>query len=192
MIHTTRGLPLWRNDEQIISCGIYQMQFLSLAVGNVMFNKSRQPTNKMLTTISIALYNQSIPMVTKFFLISVLFFIFQTSFSQTSKETTVKKIKAFLEQNSVAPGKNVPPKEVTVYFNKADKIIDIDGFQLPLQEVKTAYYLIQSTKHGVSFDCKGTNCITDPKGKAIDWFAIAFFSKQNCYDFIDLVSQLKQ
>ncbi len=130
-------------------------------------------------------------MLSRLALTSLLFIIGLTAFSQDTKEATVKKIKAFLEKHSVAPGKNAPPKEVTIFFNKADTIIDIDGFQLPLQEVKTAYYLIQSVKPGVSFDCKGTNCITDPKGKSIDWFAIAFFSKQNCYDFIELISQLK-
>jgi hypothetical protein len=131
-------------------------------------------------------------MLKRLFLLPLLVIISLTTFSQDNKEATIKKIKAFLEQHSLAPGKNAPPKEVVVFFNKADKIIDIDGFQLPLLDVKTAYYLIQSSKHGVSFDCKGTNCITDPKGKSIDWFAIAFFSKQNCYDFIDLISQLKQ
>ena len=130
-------------------------------------------------------------MLNRLVLTSLLFIASLTAFSQGTKAATVKKIKAFLEKYSVAQGRNAPPKEVTIFFNKADKIIDIDGFQLPLQEVKTAYYLIQSVRHGVSFDCKRTHCIRDPKGKSIDWFAIAFFSKQNCYDFIELISQLK-
>lgn len=123
-----------------------------------------------------------------------LFLISLTSFSQDSKDVIVKRIKTFIKQYSVTPGTNKTGKNSIVYYNKVDKILDIDGFQIPLLEVKTSYYYSkQQSNHCVSFDCRNENdCVMDPQGYGNTGFAAPFINKQKCYEFIELISQLKK
>lgn len=116
------------------------------------------------------------------------------SFSQDSKAITVNKIKVFMKQYSVKPGASIPIGEnFVIYFNNADKILDIEGYQIPLLEVKTAYSLSKiADGHYVSFDCKSEDCIKYPNGGYGVGFSMAFLTKKNCYDFIELISQLKR
>ena len=108
--------------------------------------------------------------------------------AQSGKSALTQKIKAFIKANSVLSGKNP-----VIYFNNVDKIIDIDGYRIPLNEVKTTYnYHQTSYGHCVDFDCRSGNCITQADGSGAIGFAVAFKTKKNCYDFIDLISQLKK
>lgn len=84
-------------------------------------------------------------------------------------------------------------QNTVIYFNKVDNVLDIDGIQIPLKEVKTAYYYSkQASNHCVSFDCKNEDCIIDQQGQNHTGFAAPFISKQKCYEFMELVSQLKK
>jgi len=123
-------------------------------------------------------------------LIFSLFYV--TSFSQDSKDITVKEIKEFIKHYAVNLITKKTGRNSVIYFNKVEKIIDIDGYQISLQDVKTTYYFSESMNHCVSFDCKGVDCILQPNGSDARGFAIPFLSKKNCYDFIDLINQLKK
>lgn len=79
----------------------------------------------------------------------------------------------------------------SVFYNKAENIIDIDNYQVPVDDVKTTYFLTDTKDHCVSFDCKHGHCITSTEDGKLEGFAIPFLSKQNCYDFIELINQLK-
>ena len=114
------------------------------------------------------------------------------TYSQESKETTVKKIKAFLHQYQVNISTGKTGNNPTIYYNKLEKIIDIDGYQIPLQEVKTTYYVSQTGHKCVSFDCRLDDCIVKPTGGLQTGFAIPFLTKSNCYSFIELINQLKK
>ena len=66
----------------------------------------------------------------------------------------------------------------TIYYNKIEHIIDIDGYQIPLQEVKITYSLYQKSIDRVSFDSKLEDCITNPDGNIQTGFSIPFLTKK--------------
>lgn len=116
-----------------------------------------------------------------------------SSFSQDKKDVIIKQIKIFIKEYSVTPGTNRTGKNSVIYYNKVDKVLDIDGFQIPLQEVKTTYYYSKKLyNHCVSFDCRNEDCIIDPQGQNHSGFSAPFISKEKCYKFMELISQLKQ
>lgn len=130
--------------------------------------------------------------MTKFILVASFILCCTSIFSQDSKDMTVKKIKIFLHQYQVNISTGKTGNNPIIYYNKVEKIIDIDGYQIPLQEVKTTYYISQTYNQCVSFDCKLNDCITKPDGDIQTGFAIPFLTKKNCYDFIELINQLKK
>lgn len=128
----------------------------------------------------------------KVFFIALLMLFGTSTYSQDSKDATIKKIKIFLHQYLVNISTGETGNNPTIYFNKVEKIIDIDGYQIPLQEVKTVYYMTENGANCVSFDCRNDNCIVKPSGNLQIGFAIPFLSKSNCYAFIELINQLKK
>lgn len=130
--------------------------------------------------------------MSKFIFIASFILCCTSTFSQDSKGLTVKKIKAFLHQYQVNISTRETGNNPTIYYNKVKKIIDIDGYQIPLQEVKTTFYISQTYNECVSFNCKLKDCITKPDGDMQTRFAIPFLTKRNCYDFIELINRLKK
>lgn len=125
---------------------------------------------------------------------TILFFFALTSFSQTNKSLTVTKIKKFLDQYSVMPGTSNTGKNTVVYYNKVDKILDIDNIKIPLLEVKITYFFVKNSEdHCVSFECKeSTECIVGQDEETILGFMAPFKTKKQCYDFISLIDELKR
>lgn len=124
-------------------------------------------------------------------LIAVMFGFCLTSFSENGVDMAIKKIKALMKESSAKPGTaSMTYKSPTIYFNKIEKILDIDGWQIPLQEVKISYtYEAKFQNHCVSFDCRGHDCIFE-SGEYHSGFSAPFISKQKCYEFIELINQL--
>lgn len=133
-------------------------------------------------------------MKNKYIILLALCFLSFFATAQNTKESTVKKIKTFIYQYSVSPETNKTGKKAVVYFNKVDEILDIDGHQIPLQEVKTTYYYSKDFRnHCVSFNCISGDCIINPQGEYMDGgFAAPFLNKKYCYEFMELINQLKR
>lgn len=132
-------------------------------------------------------------MIYKLFFTLLLSFYSFTSFSQSNNETTIKKIKLFINQYSVDPETNKIGKKAIIYYNKVDRILDIDNRLVPLLEVKTTYYFSKEfNKHCVTFHCKENDCVSTPNEGYVRGFSIPFMNKQKCYELIELISQLKK
>lgn len=125
---------------------------------------------------------------------AIICFFALTSFAQTNKNLTVTKIKNFLDHYSTMPGTSNTGKNTIVYYNRVDKILDIDNIKIPLLEVKTTYFFIkESEDHCVSFDCKESKeCIIGQDEENILGFMAPFKTKKQCYDFISLIDELKR
>jgi hypothetical protein len=79
-----------------------------------------------------------------------------------------------------------------IYFNQIEKVLDIEGYQIPLLEVKILYvYNNEFGNHLVGFNCNNSSCIYNSKGKKSLAFSVPFISKQKCYEFIDLINKIK-
>lgn len=129
----------------------------------------------------------------KLFFTLLLSFYSVTSLAQSNKETTIKKIKVFINQYFVNPSTNKIGNKSIIYYNKVDKILDIDNHLTPLLEVKTTYYFSKEfNKHCVKFDCKENDCVSTPNDGYISGFSIPLMNKQKCYELIELISQLKK
>ena len=113
--------------------------------------------------------------------------------SQNNSSNTISKIKKFLYSYAVSPNSKNTGKNMTVYYNKVENIIDIDNCRIPLLDVKISYYYYKDTdNHCVSFDCKNkVKCIIAPEEEEVLATMLPFKTKKNCYDFIELVNQLK-
>ena len=132
-------------------------------------------------------------MIYKLFFTLLLSFYSFTSFAQSNIETATKKIQLFINQYSVSAETNKIGKKAIIYYNKVDKILDIDNYLIPLLEVKTTYYFSkQFNKHCVKFDCKENDCVSTPDDRYVSGFSIPFMNKQKCYELIELISQLKK
>ena len=129
----------------------------------------------------------------KIITLSLCFFTL-ISYSQTSKNLTVNKIKIFLNTYSYFPDSPNKSRKTVVYFNKVDNILDIDNYRIPLSEVKTTYFFFKEyDAHCIWFSCKeGVECITKPDEENVVGFKIPIKSKKNCYDFIELIEELKK
>jgi len=124
--------------------------------------------------------------------LTISFFSF-TSFAQSNNETTIKKIKLFINQYSIDPETNKIGKKAIIYFNKVERILDIDNRLIPLLEVKTTYYYSKEfNKYCVNFECKENDCVSTPNEGYVGGFAIPFMNKQKCYELIELINQLKK
>ncbi|PWK29246.1 hypothetical protein LV89_00086 [Arcicella aurantiaca] len=107
-------------------------------------------------------------------------------YSQSNFENTYKKVKSFYITNAVGQ------KHSTFFVNKADNIIEIADYQIPIFEVKCEYERSERGYHWVEFNCFTGNCIYRNKSdKPLSGFGIKFKSKEDCYTFINLISDLK-
>jgi hypothetical protein len=129
----------------------------------------------------------------KILLTTVFTILCLTTFSQDNKDPILKKIKTFINRYSVTFGTSKTGKNPIIYYNRGDKILDIDGYQTPLLEVKATYYYFNETSNDcVSFDCRSNDCVINPGGQKCSDFFVPFLNKKYCYDFIELINQLKK
>ena len=128
----------------------------------------------------------------KFIFIFVIFFS-KSLYSQNSRDLTIKKINKFLNLHSINIQSGKAITNSTVFYNIKEELLDIDGAQIPLREVKVFYKTCLIDRNCVSFGClESNNCILNSNGEIHTGFGIAFLTKKNCYDFIELVNQLKK
>lgn len=113
-----------------------------------------------------------------------------SSYSQSTANDKVNQIKTFFQKNCLAES------EKTVFYNKAEKIIEFDGYQIPYMETKVTYSFNNehySFSDFVYFECKYNNkCIIDPENNGHLGFYIPFASKSKAYQFINLISELRE
>jgi hypothetical protein len=114
------------------------------------------------------------------------------SFAQT-ENIIIGKIKYHMKMYSVNATTKKVGTNATIYFNNSEKIIDIDGYQIPLLDTKCFYrYSSDFNLNVVSFECFDENeCVTFLNGST-SRFSTAFTSKKSCYSFIDLIAKLKR
>lgn len=123
-------------------------------------------------------------------LIILMLIIANFSYSQTTANDKLNQIKSFFQKNCLATS------EKTFFYNKAEKILEFDGFQIPFMKVK-AVYEFNNTYYPfsdfVTFICKyDNNCIVGPDNVHDRGFLMPFASKAKCYEFINLISELRE
>ena len=98
-------------------------------------------------------------------------------------------------QNNAAVGGK--PKHI--FINRFNKSIDILGFQILLDSVKTVYRFDDTLKsiyrNQVAFECESTsqkNCIKNALNEYSSALFISFKSKSACYDFMNLLFEIKE
>lgn len=125
--------------------------------------------------------------------ITLLFTITLTINAYTQNlKFTLGKVKQIINESSISITTGEKSK-AEVYYNASDKIIDIDGFQIPLLEVKPFYLFDEKrNRHVVNFVCNTGECITDSEMHKVIGMGLAFTSKKICYDFIAAISDLKK
>jgi hypothetical protein len=143
------------------------------------------------TKTTILTVNSTLMNMRKIFLTLLLTVSFSSIFSQ-SKQLTLNKLKTFMHQYQINLRTHKTGNNPIIFYNDVEKILDIDGTQIPLFDVKTTYYVNETGNHCVSFDCKNEDCISKPEGNVQTGFAIPFLTKKNCYDFISIINQLKR
>jgi len=95
-------------------------------------------------------------------------------------------------KNNVATSK---PKDI--FINKFNKSIEIEGHQVSVDSVKAIYFFDNAAKSSyqnqVKFECNTGNCIIyDVKNEKVSGLRIAFKTKQACYDFINILSEIRK
>lgn len=114
------------------------------------------------------------------------------SYSQDEIKVIINKI----NQNLSTYGADPTLKEV--FLNRQEKILDIQGFQIPLEKTKEIYEPDARTYQGikitgkVTFECEW-NCIENTEeNKMNSGVGFSFKSKKGAYLFIELIYQLKK
>ncbi len=122
----------------------------------------------------------------------ILLFISTLRISDSKAQSTVDSY--FLEMERFFIKHSELISERYIYLNGSEKIIDITGSQIPLNEVKVTYRLYNNSKHLVDFSCKeeGVSCIKSEEEKTSISIGIPFDTKKSCYDFINMISELKK
>jgi len=82
----------------------------------------------------------------------------------------------------------------TIFYNKIENTIDIDGTTISLNNIHLSYEF-EDGKHWIKFRCSKTNnCIvlqTDDENTVNLGVDFNFKTKSACYKFIDLIGTLK-
>lgn len=116
-------------------------------------------------------------------LITVLLISFGTMFSQ-SRDNILNELSDLLKSNN-------NPSEL--YYNDADNILDLIGYQIPLDYIEYRY--TESDGAMLGFQCthwKKTNWIYDPKAdEYFENLAIPMNDKESVYIAIDLIPRLR-
>jgi hypothetical protein len=109
------------------------------------------------------------------------------TYAQTSDEAFLK-VKKFYSENFKREGKETP-----IYFNKAENILNLDNFSIPIKEVKILYVNRDGTDI-VLFDCDDCIIVMNKYNKLEYWsgFGLAFYSKEDSYEFINLLNNLRE
>ncbi len=124
----------------------------------------------------------------KLILLSV--FIFFSQFSNSQSKTS----KLISEINQNFNTFSVKEKQVQIFLNRKEWILDINDYQIPLNEVKIKYYSDPRTVNGLKregllvFECN-SDCI-GYKDSYVLSIGFAFKNKKSAYETIDLINNL--
>lgn len=125
-------------------------------------------------------------------LLLVMSFIILPSYGQNKEDIAFNKVKDFYFKKVL--GRNTG--ETSIYFNRNEKAVDIIGYLIPILKVKIKYTEAdRKAKHFVEFICETDGCILksqDNDSNETNSFGVPFGSKQDCYDFINLLAELKE
>jgi hypothetical protein len=125
-------------------------------------------------------------------LYAVILLILGTTISYSQSDVT----QIISEINKSLQLYNANPKLTKVYLNRDEKILDIEGYQIPLVETKVVYEAKSRTYEGVKiignvyFKCENS-CITNGE-ENLTGVAFSFKSKDGAYKFIDLIYKLEK
>ena len=110
-------------------------------------------------------------------------------YSQSNFEQSYKKAKSFFATNGFNK------KYSTFFVNKVNSTIEISNVKIPIFEVKCEYGHEKSKYgegHYVRFNCHNGNCIDwNIRNEFSTGIGIPFKNKEDCYTFINLISDLK-
>lgn len=110
-------------------------------------------------------------------------------FSQSNSAKVVNELKSYYNKNGIAK------VEKEIFYNRSENILELDGYQIPLDEVKIVYNYNNSLPgyyHFVKYQCRrGSNCIKSMNGEYVSGLSVPLRSKTACYEFINLISNLK-
>lgn len=122
----------------------------------------------------------------KIIIIVMLSGICSKTYSQTSNEAFLK-LKKFYNAKLKAEDEIKP-----IYFNKAEKMINIGSISFPIKDLQIIYDNIDGTDV-VSFYCDDCIIKLNENNKLEYWngFGLAFYNKDDCYEFINLLNNLR-
>ncbi|MBO0340947.1 hypothetical protein [Flagellimonas profundi] len=111
-------------------------------------------------------------------------------YSQTTVNEKINQVKVFFQKHCQAES------EKTVFFNKVERILELDGYQIPFLDVKVNYVFNDTYPEYsdyVHFECEYNNeCMIDPTNKNAVGFYVPFASKDKSYQFINLIAELRE
>lgn len=122
-----------------------------------------------------------------FKLIVFLFMLFGTS---VYSQDTVQRLNSLFAKHGADPAVN------KIFVNKSEKILDIDGVLIPLNDTSKFVTERNKTENGIKikayieFECEG-NCIYEA-GEYIAGIGYAFKSKEGAYEFLDMIYKLEK
>jgi hypothetical protein len=124
-----------------------------------------------------------------------LILITTVSYGQTRSDLVVKRISNFVAKNMMRFG-----SESSVHYNRMEKVLQIGGGQIPIFDVKFSYFYIDQSDtpkhHLVLINCKnGENCLilnSAVNNQLLDSVALTFKTKEGCYAFMNLISELRE
>ena len=124
--------------------------------------------------------------------IIILLFISIQSYSQTNEIKIFNNLKTVFKKSISCTSST---KKSSIFLNRDQKQLDIDNYLIPLLNVTIEYSyskLDPKCLHYVKFECIGENCINIVDlNETADAVAFPFGSKNDCYEFIAILSDLK-
>ena len=127
-------------------------------------------------------------------LLLIMSFIALSSYGQNRENIAFNKVKEVYFKKVL--GRTTG--EISIYFNRNEKAVDIIGYLIPILKVKIKYTesdFIPNAKHFVEFICETEGCILKSQEKDSEQtnsFGVPFGSKQDCYDFINALAELTE
>ena len=126
----------------------------------------------------------------KLLVLALVLTLVNITYSQTTVNNKINEIKTLFEKSPLSES------EKTFFYNKAEKILEFGGFQIPFMDVKIVYKFNDEFfdySDFVNFNCNyDKNCIVDSNNQGSIGLSIPFNSKTKCYEFINLISELRE
>lgn len=132
------------------------------------------------------------------FLITSLMTIPFISIGQDKADAILVKLNKLYKENRVLPEKTVASTYHEIFLNKTNKTIDINGYSIPLGGYKVdynySYYkYFNKYMHKAELTCIDGDCIfIQVENRHMSGMGFFLTTKKACYDFINLLAEIKQ